>query len=97
MKLLESKYATPRLYIGISSEGYDYGTLRKMRGVGLVAGLEVNERNARSPPCGVTARLSYRPMPIPSSSISGKAGTEIGLELAEDAICWRTWPESSEV
>ena len=41
--------------------------------------------------------LLYSPMLIPSSSISGKAGTEIGLELAEDAICWRTWPESSEV
>lgn len=39
----------------------------------------------------------YRPIPIPSSSISGPAGTEIGWILADDATCWTASPESEEV
>lgn len=39
----------------------------------------------------------YRLIPIPSSSISGTAGTEMGWMLADEAICWAASPKSSEV
>ncbi len=88
MKLLESKYATPRLYIGTSSD---------VKGMNNCHVSYLTTRPTNPILDQLRHYLLYSPMPIPSSSISGKAGTEIALELAEDAICWRTWPESSEV